>query len=387
MSFGEILDPNDAPKSFNVRDVKSGGIVDGADGASIVAQRASQVHILTRLRHRFSCGSSALLSALKDGIHSRGVAPLLDLRAVGSSQSEHKSILYLREELSDFRCVSDAFYKRWLNRCASNYTLLLPSQQMVTYIISKAYAKHLSCLMLPGTTVLTQPVTPESFSSIFKLMRTELITKVLFKPGYSWGGKRQFIAKSSTQAALRKVNALIEKFGLVIVQPYIPHRSSMTCFLEYKFPVLHGELSVTKLQAVAKDSKDESPLRTCHIFAQTYLRRIEQCIQLQTCSKLPSAWRMDVVYVPHLDAAFLNEIELVGAEYEFHIQGTEVSYSKEVAECILDDIMQAMTTLRSEHSVDDVEDRGVLAITDKVSSAGGSAGRAAGLCSHGGLDG
>ena len=234
--------------------------------------------------------------------------------------------------------VEESEWVEWLcTLFAPSRNVLLYTPEVVRYTSLKNYVADMIPLCVPGTVVFTR--TNESdWSRLFKnlrrgengKLRTVYLKRSLRSTGRGHLKTRTWVSRDTGRRDKPRAPASAASYiqqtidsspsAVVIGQPCIAP------FTEYSFPVVDGMLSEKALRLYPREMHD---------MARDMLRRILTIIEDLDELTLPRLWRMDLVWYD--GRLFLNEIESIGAEYNF---GPRIDFTSSALDAYVDTIQQ-----------------------------------------------
>lgn len=213
-------------------------------------------------------------------------------------------MIYLESEISDIEHgPTEARASQWWNQVYSRSKLTLPiSKDLMVNILLKHYANSLQDIMLPRTVVFTTQ-NKSYWKQLWKSTVHNSRGQRRLKPSLNNSGRGHLTTAiwkgmSPASSALYFIQKELSRCpnGVVICQ------SSVRPFVETKIVMFRSEIA-----HVCGPNPESSS-------SNNVLKRV--MAHLSTFSpELPDVWRLDLVL--HNNSVYLNEIEIIGAEYIF----------------------------------------------------------------------
>ena len=205
-------------------------------------------------------------------------------------------LVYLNYEISDAQTLlTEDDFCAWADSVYQPFrVVLLINKRLLVNICLKQYAITLQSYMMPGTVVFTS-----SNSDQWLTMLSTRSSLNHLKPSLANSGRGHCITKNK-KVAIEFIRRNLDRVpsGVVISQPH--HRN----FMESKF-VLHGSRIVDNVYPI-----------DCLRYVQSIAPTIIEYFGSLGMPVAPDVWRIDVVHGNEHNF-YLNEIEIVGAEYKF----------------------------------------------------------------------
>lgn len=218
---------------------------------------------------------------------------VVDIRSPGLIDMIRGQDIFLVNELSDHKldCTEDEISK-WIEHVYSTARSVKPtSSTMLKSQLLKLYTLDLVHLMLPGTTIITKQ-NPLSYSTFNSFGNVD----IRLKPSLQNSGRGHLVTRCFQEATAFVEQRLdIMPSGVIIMQRNLRRFTefSYACTPSKTF-LCNGHVSESAVFTFDKD-------------------RILNAVRKYLPRPLPALWRVDMVAL--YGTLYLNELEIVGAEY------------------------------------------------------------------------